>query len=259
MRIALLIAAALAPLTLCGSPANDTPAFEVVSVKPSDPSVPHRIGIFTYPGGRVRADYCPLEYLIEQAFDLQPFQVSGAPRWTLEEQFDIEGKPPESSPSSKSNPSTIKAPPNREQRQMLQAALVDRFRLQYHWETREGPAYLLMKTGKELNMTPAKETGDFHWAGAVASGPQFNDGIRGENETMADLAERISPILGHGVIDQTGIEGVYDFKVPYPAEDRSDIGAVIIACLPQLGLKLQPSRGPVKTLVVDRVERPSAN
>jgi uncharacterized protein (TIGR03435 family) len=259
MRIVLLTAAALAPLTLCGQPANDTPAFEVVSVKPSTREGHYGIGIFPFAGGRVEASSCPVEYLIQEAFNIQPFQIAGAPRWTREEFFDLMGKPPEASPLSKYQPQSHKSPLVAEQRQMLQAALVDQFRLQYHWETREGPVYLLVKTGKELNMTRAKETGDFHWAGSVASGAPFSDGIAGENETMANLAERISPILGHMVIDQTGIEGVYDFKAPYPGDDRSDIGAVIIACLPQLGLKLQPSRGPVKTLVVDRVERPSAN
>lgn len=256
-----LLIAALAPLALFGQPSDAAPAFEVVSVKPATaPSPSLGIGVFTFPGGRVRASFCPVDYLIEQAFDIQPFQISGAPRWTHEERFDLEGKPPESSASSKSNPSNSKLPPNPEQRQMLQAALADRFQLRYHWETREGQVYVLVKTGKELNLADARNKDDYPWVGSVAGGAISGDGIAGINATMALLAERLGPYLEHPVLDQTGIQGSFDFKSRYPGDEpKPDIVSSILTSVQGLGLKLEASRGPVKTLVVDRIERPSAN
>jgi uncharacterized protein (TIGR03435 family) len=261
MRIPALTFATLAPLVLFGQPPAYAPAFEVVSVKPSEaPARGLGIGLFTFPGGRVRASYCPLDYLMQQAFEIQPFQISGAPRWTREERFDFEGKPPASSPSSKSNPSNFKLPPNPEQRQMLQTALVDRFQLQYHWETKEGQVYLLVKTAKELNLQEAKNKDDYPWVGSVAGGALSGDGIAGINASMALLADRLSPYLGHTVIDRTGIQGSFDFKFrSLGDESHPDIVATILTSVQGLGLKLETGRGPVKMLVVDRVERPSAN
>jgi len=240
--------------------ADSAPAFEVVSIKPSTTEGHYGVGVFPYPGGRVEASSVPVDYLIQQAFDIQPFQISGEPRWAREERFDLMGKPPESSPLSKFNPASFKSPLQHEQRQMLRSALIDRFQLQYHWETKEGPVYLLVKNGKELHLQPAKNKDDYPWAGPVAGGLPFSDGIQGINETMANLAERISPILERPVIDRTGIEGSFDFKFRYPGDEPNpNIGSVILTSIQGLGLKLEPSRAPVKILVIDRIERPSAN
>ena len=235
-----------------------TPAFEVVPVKPAT-DARNGIGVFRFAGGRVEASYCPLDDLIQKAFDIQPFQISGAPRWTREERFDLVGKPPASSPSAKSIPSSLKAPLDAEQRQMLQAALVDRFHLQYHWETKEGQVYLLVKSGKPLNLQPTKNKDDYPWAG-VGAGGSDGYGVDGINATMALLAERISPTLGRPVIDLTAIEGSFSFHFRYPGDEPSpDIGSVILTSVQGLGLKLEPGHAPVKILVLDGVERPSAN
>jgi len=245
--------------TLSGQQGDSAPKFDVVSVKPSDPNRNYSIGLFTYPGGRVEATYVPVDYLIQQAFDIQPFQITGEPRWAREDRFDLVGKPPESSASSKSNPAISKLPPNPEQRQMLQAVLADRFGLHYHWETKEGEIYLLVKNGKELKLKPAKNKDDYPWAGGF-SGPPFSNGVRGVNESMANFAERLSGVLGRTVIDRTGIEGSFDFAFHYPGDEANpNTGAVILTSVQGLGLKLEPGKGPVKILVIDRVERPSGN
>jgi uncharacterized protein (TIGR03435 family) len=69
--------------------------------------------------------------LIEEALDVQSFQVSGGPHWIQVDRYDIAAKPPASSKSSKANPPYPKAPPNAEQRQMLATLLADRFQLKF--------------------------------------------------------------------------------------------------------------------------------
>ena len=116
--------------------------FEVASIKPSVvQSGQYGIGFFSFPGGRVRANMVKLDYLIQIAFNLQPFQISGGPRWIHEDRFDLEAKPPATSKSAHANPRIFKLPPNDEQRQMLQALLKDRFQLKYHRESKDGPVY----------------------------------------------------------------------------------------------------------------------
>ena len=78
-----------------------------------------------------------------------------------------------------------------EQRQMLQSLLVDRFRLQYRRETRDGPVYLLVRGKKPLKMTDAKDKNGFSWSGGLGGGMVDGDGMAGENESMDDLARRL--------------------------------------------------------------------
>jgi uncharacterized protein (TIGR03435 family) len=55
-----------------------TPTFEVATIRPSGPQDKF-IGMWTYPGGRVTASNETLRKLLQDAFDLQDFQISGGP------------------------------------------------------------------------------------------------------------------------------------------------------------------------------------
>ena len=244
---------------LSAQPAPDLPAFEVASVKPTDPQQ-RIIGMFTWPGGRITVTMYTVKQLVEEAFNVQPFQISGGPRWVNEDRYDIDARPPASSKSSKANPNNHKLPPNEEQRQMLQTLLVDRFQLKYHRETKEGPVYLLIKGKKDLKLNDSKNKEEFPWAGSIGGGAAFSDGIAGENISMTQLATRLSYPLSRPVLDRTGIEGSYDFRVEYAADDpNSDVIASILTSIQALGLKLESSRGPVENIVIDHAEKPSAN
>ena len=79
---------------------------------------------------------------------------------------------------------------------------------------------------------------------------------------MRLLAIRLSPYLGRPVLDQTGLEGSFDFKSEYPLpsdDQRPDVVASIITSIQGIGLKLQAAKGPVETIVIDQAEKPSAN
>jgi len=234
------------------------PAFEVASIKPSTSR--EMGGIHVYPGGRMEFRGCTLHYLIEQAFSVQDFQLSGGPGWIQSERYDIDAKPPASSKSSQYMPPYSKAPVLEEQREMLVSLLVDRFEFKYHRDTREGQVYLLVKGNKPLNMKDAEDKNGYPWAGSPRGGMLEGDGIQGANESMADLAWRLSPYLGRPVLDQTGISGSFDFLIRYtPDTDHPDIVNMILMVVQDLGLKLQPSRGAVETILIDHIAKPSAN
>lgn len=251
--------AAVAPAELLAQPAAAVPAFEVASVKPASPQ-DRVIALSTYPGGRITASLYTLEMLIEEAFDVQKFQVSGGPHWIQVDRFDIEAKPPASSPSSKANPPYPKAPPNAEQRQMLAALLADRFQLRFHRETREGPVYLLVRGSQALKLQKAEDSNAFPWAGRVGGGDASENGLAGANISMPQLAMRLSGFLRRQVLDRTSLDGSFDFKVELASGDPApDVLSSIFASVQAIGLKLEASKGPVETIVIDHAEKPLEN
>lgn len=234
-------------------------AFEVASVKLSTPEE-RTIGLSTYAGGRITATNYTLQMLLEEAYSMQPFQISGGPRWMGDDRYSIEAKPPASSKSSQLKPPYPKWPPNDEQRLMLQTLLADRFHLQLHRETKEGPVYLLTVSRKELKLRPAKSADDYPWVGSPAGGALSGTGIAGTNITMQLLATRLTGYLRRAVIDQTGLTAAYDFKFDLPPDDsQPDAVASIFASIQGLGLKLEAAKGPVETLVIDHAEKPTEN
>ena len=236
------------------------PAFEVASVKPSGPGQRGINNMFTYPGGRITCGGCTLQYLIMEAFDLEPYQITGGPGWLGEDRFEVDAKPPAASASSKANPKLRKLPPNPEQRQMLQAMLADRFQLKWRRNAKEGSVYFLVKTDKKLNFDESKDKDAYPWVGGPQGGAIMGDGIAGINASMPLLAKRLRQYLERPVIDKTGIDGPYDFKFEYHPDDaRPDIISCILTSVEGLGLKLQTGRGSVETLVVEAATRPAAN
>lgn len=94
----------------------------------------------------------------------------------------------------------------------------------------------------------------------------------GRNVTMAMLAESMPfqtglATLERPLIDETGLTGGFDFSIEWtPPEDMGQPGDVGSFGAPfrealkkQLGLRLEPHKGPVEVLVIDHVEQPSAN
>jgi uncharacterized protein (TIGR03435 family) len=234
------------------------PAFEVASVKLW--ATREIGGVHPYAGGRIEFRGCTLQYLIQQAFDLQPFQVSGGPGWMLSERYDIDAKAPASSKSSSVIPASSKSALTDEQRQMLQSLLTERFQLKVRQETKEGPVYLLVRGNKPLKMTDSKDKGAYPWAGGPSGGMIMGDGLAGINEPMDDLAKRLSPYMGRPVLDRTGISGSFDFQTEYSStEARPDVVTMILVTVQDIGLKLESSKGPVEALVVERLEKPSEN
>jgi uncharacterized protein (TIGR03435 family) len=100
-------------------------------------------------------------------------------------------------------------------------------------------------------------------------------GMTGVGVAMPALCWNLSQIVGHPVVDNTGLKGYYDFKLEYvmtgpagppaPAADGGDLpprveGPSIFSALrEQLGLKLEARKGPVEIIVIDHIEKPSSN
>jgi uncharacterized protein (TIGR03435 family) len=81
--------------------------------------------------------------------------------------------------------------------------------------------------------------------------------------TMAELATRLSGNgAGRPVMDRTGLKGRYTFELRWTNRDPepdSDVRTLFTALQEQLGLKLEPIKGPGEILVIESAEKPSAN
>jgi len=88
--------------------------------------------------------------------------------------------------------------------------------------------------------------------------------LSGNGDSMGDLADILSGLAGRKVIDKTGLTGHADITLKWSDDVAAEAGgpnviSIFTAIEEQLGLKLQPSKGPVDTLVIDHVEMPTAN
>jgi uncharacterized protein (TIGR03435 family) len=75
------------------------------------------------------------------------------------------------------------------------------------------------------------------------------------------LTETISRLTGRVVADKTGLPGRYNVKLEWASDERPDIPgpSIFTAVQEQLGLKLEPHKGPVDSLVIDKAEKPNNN
>lgn len=253
------------PPTQAGSGAKappPLPAFEVATVKPSDPSLGMRGrgGLLVYPGGRIRAVNCTVRTLVSYAFNVQSFQVSGGPGWVGDDRYDVAALPPDSSSSVKTMPPSPRTPPTDEQRQMLEALLMDRFQLKFHQVNKIGPVYVLERGDRELRLVATQNKKDFPWLGAFQGGMINGDGLTGRNISMPEVALRLGRYLDRPVVDQTGLKGTYDFRIQYGKDDSDrDVLSCIFGSLKLMGLRLKPTKAPIKEIVIDHIDRPSEN
>jgi uncharacterized protein (TIGR03435 family) len=106
--------------------------------------------------------------------------------------------------------------------------------------------------------------------GSPACGSMFGPGrFTAGGTTLALLAQNLSDLAGRIVVDRTGLAGVFDIVLDYSQDTGASFGpasaagsdnpGIFTALEEQLGLKLQPGRGPVQVLVIDRIERPTEN
>jgi uncharacterized protein (TIGR03435 family) len=266
---------AISTCVMFGQPA-ERPKFEVASVKPTADKARSSSGMRPRPGGRLVAENYSTRMLITNAYHLLDSQVVGGPNWLRDEGFEIDAK---------GDPSAT----NEQLMLMLQSLLEDRFQLKYHHETRELSVYALT-VGKSGPKLPAPREGGCPQGSTQCDGmfPTASGmSVRGGDMSMPDLVRRLAAMLGRPVLDRTAITTHFAVRLDFAVDDTvggltkewgtvqghremmaelagaaGATGAapsILTALQDQLGLKLESTRGPVEVMVIDRVEKPSAN
>jgi uncharacterized protein (TIGR03435 family) len=240
--------------------AAQQPTFEVATVKLSTPDE-RIIGMFVYPGGRMTVSNYTLRMLIHEAYLVQDFLIEGGPKWANEDRYSINATPPPGSKSSQVKPANIKLPPIEEERLMLQHLLAERFGLVVHEEMKDAAVLALVNSNQTLKLSPPKDPQTFPVVVfGYTDAPERQNCLRGENATMDMFAKRLADMMKRPVVNQTGIPGAFDFMITY-VQNISDTasGPSLTTAVQDLGLKLVNARAPVRHIVIDKAEKPSAN
>lgn len=255
--------------------------FEAASIKPTKSRGASFVTGFTTDG--YRAAYETLLTMIVQAYGVSPYQISGGPSWLTTDFYDVEAKmdPSVADALKTLGPDQLKLA----RQHMLQALLADRFGLKVRNEIKDGPVYFLVIGKNGSKMQDAKPDAALQLTGPDGGGItgviRKGLGSGGGTKAIATsvnipyLTRYFSQLLRRPVLDKTGLTGIYDFTLDFvpdagaspvssPTDDNTlppDPGgtSIFTAIQQQLGLKLEPGRGPVETLVIDHVERPSGN
>ncbi len=196
----------------------------------------------------------------------QPLQ--GGPDWIDSDRYSVDAKP--ESPQTRA---MMGGP-------MLQSLLEERFKLKIHRATKEVPVYTLVvaKGGAKLQAT--KEggctPGDPHGPPPpIVPGQPLpcgyidgdKDGVKAVGVSIESLCTILSHQFRRDVIDKTGLTGLFDYHLDVvmgppgtaPAEDDANALDVVTVGLQKLGLKLEQAKGTAEIVVIDHIEKPSAN
>jgi uncharacterized protein (TIGR03435 family) len=192
--------------------------------------------------------------LIQNAYGLlMPNQIVGLPGWAKNEPLEVQAKMDADTVAA-----LDKLPPVEQwhQRQrMLQALLAERFALKVHHATKQLPIYVLtVASGGSRLKKSATDTG--------GSGMYSNGKIVARATSIENLAMNLSSTVGRIIVDKTGLASTYDFTLewaPAGADADDPRPSIFTALEEQMGLKLTPAQGPVDTIVVDSIQRPSEN
>lgn len=254
----ILFALALA-LYLSGQPTPNRPSFEVASIKVNkaymvtDPA-PRRSG------DRVWMHNASLGMFVDYAYSVgnSVYQIAGKDLLDPDTDYDIDAIAPG-------------AVSDADLRLMFQTLLEDRFKLKVHWETRELAGYDLVIARGGSKMKPTSPDNKI-----TVDGHLFPTGT----SQLYIAADRVAHLIGKGspmekliyqltgrvrtpIRDRTGLTGTFDYNVTFvqnPTQaDANSAPMIATAIQEDLGLKLEKAKIPVEVLVIDHVEKPTAN
>jgi uncharacterized protein (TIGR03435 family) len=229
--------------------ADASPSFAVAAIKPHDPNS-SRQG-FSNDGERITIRNENLVNMMQFAYSIHPRQIANLPEWAFRESYDIQG-----------TTDTPGEPNLRQQQEMLQKLLADRFGLKFHREQRELDAYAIRVAKGGPKLKPAAKP-DAE-ADEQGNGHGTEQTIQYTSASMADFILGEQFFVDRPMVDQTGLKGRYDFsfRYTYDEEHATDPNAppgLFTAVQEQLGLKFEPTRAPVEVFVIDHIDRPSEN
>jgi uncharacterized protein (TIGR03435 family) len=250
LPVAVLMASIAWPQT------GPTRTFEVASVKAVDyPVGPHAVSLLIN-HERLNIDAAALRQMIGLAFAIQRVRVQGGPPWIDEDLYDVVAKA--------ASPDVTRD----EIREMLQALLIERFKLSVHRETKELPEYTLVpwKDGPKLKPAGTDEKTGITPDGSPNGGRRFTF----QKMPFTTLVNFLANTLNSPVIDKSGVpSGLYTYTLQWTesvGNQRTeevaplDSGPSLFKALQeQLGLKLEVKKVPIEVLIIDHIEKATAN
>ena len=263
--------------------------FEVADLKPSRPEA-KPVGLQVTPGGGLIAEAMDMRVLLAAAWDIDWDHLerfAGLPKWVDGAKFDIHAK---ASTNTTGPPILGTGYLDDDVRLMLRALLMERFKMQVHYEDRLVNAYALV-TGKpgankvKMKRAQGADRASCREAHSVENDPRDRDPKLAElimcrNASMAQFASQLQPLapdyFAYPVEDATGLTGSWDFSLSFsPSWMVRDPGleapagvageptgalSVADAIRKQLGLRLEMRKRKLPVVVIDHMEeKPTEN
>lgn len=245
--------------------------FDVAVVKPSNPDA-HGTRFSQNGFENIKITNATLKSLISAAYEIREIQISGGPGWICSEGFDVEAKVERTGPAPDFRNLTQeqRSELQKQFNERLQSLLTDRFQLIVRKDSKDMAVYSLVQTKTKSKLKPSSST--------EHQGINIHNGtMTGNHSPVSRLAIVLSTLTGRLVIDKTGLEGPFDWTMEWTPDSGSlkpsvpganpssasvpDVSgpSLFTALQEQLGLKLESQRTPGLLLVIERVEKPSAN
>lgn len=232
------------------------PSFEVASVKRAngvggvrgschgiDTKYPPQLIASAPPLGRCLIADASLDQMLAIAYRFRFMEsIKGGPGWAQDGvRFNLEAKAEDPTKATEAQLC-----------QMLQALLIDRFKIKLHTEIHDVPGFALVvsKNGPKLQEADAEETASFK----VISGRPMT--LTARKYSMRTFAVFLELRMANGpVVDKTGLTAAYDFNLSWDEQD----GPALVTVVRELGLRLEPQKLPAPFLVIESAEMPTEN
>jgi uncharacterized protein (TIGR03435 family) len=229
------------------------PEWDVVTVKARDPNDTSNNQSMSMKGRQFAIINKTVESMLEAGYGMHKNQIVGAPGWIETERWDVQGLPDvPGSPSLKQVQSLIRK------------VLAERFGLKLHRETKELAVYAITvaKGGEKMIKSAGDPNGTMDERDGQSGGVVT---MRLTNASMSEFPWALMYFLSRPAVDQTGLTGRYDFQLKWTSDesraptDGTAPPSLFTAIQEQLGLKLEPVKAPAEVLIIDQLQRPSAN
>lgn len=234
-------------------PPPPTYTYEVATIRPAEPgAMGTRIG--PGPQGGMRWQNATVMQMLSFAYDVQEFQLADVPAWAKTDRFDISFTPDKAEITLGPGTARAEAEGYRDrQRQRTQALLRDRLGLVLRAETREMPVYALMVARGGHKLQEAQPGRGPHLQ--MTRGRLTANGVY-----LEMLVGNLSWTTQRVVVNETGLDGAFDFTLEWAPDAADETGPSIFTALTeQLGLRLESKRAPAPVFVVEKLEKPTEN
>ncbi|HEY4087933.1 MAG TPA: TIGR03435 family protein [Bryobacteraceae bacterium] len=250
-----LMSASAAAFVIVFAAAGAEPAFEVASITPCPSGTPappmEHAGITNWvaPGGRFTARATTVVFLMEWAYGMQPWQHSDGPGWLSTDRFDVVAKSDHDATET-------------EMKQMARTLLMERFGLRLHRELKEMPAYVISAGKIAPKLFPPKDGETHEMRFAMTPGPDQKTGvfhIDAMRYTLAQLADVFARRMDRVIVNRTGMDGEYDFKLNLTPDENHpgpvDQTLLLEALRQQIGLDVRSEKTLVDYYMIEGAEK----
>jgi len=253
-----------------------------------------RVGCQNDPG-RVNCSGFTVKDMLTRGYSLKPYQISG-PSWIESERFDVTAKIPEGAPADKVPEmwqslvnERFRLVSHRETKDLPIYALIvgkNGPKLTPAEENDGKPLVVSAPDGGKVTLGPGGGGGRVVTGGQASMVMDGSGKMQLKGATLGGFSDMLTRMMDRPIVDMTSVQGKYDIVLEVsmedmigmkkmaggagtmvhmsggggdgPAPDSNPRGSIFSA-VQQLGLKLEPRKSPIETLIVDKAERPSEN